>query len=248
LKELVKVEALTAADMAAEYQVTSAAQTEKEMLFFAKAISASAKISLKAVFEFGKRCKPMKVINQGQFAAWVNQTFAVSAKTANRYIALFEHYKDKPRELFEKESISEAYTEAGIGRLIDPPAAKNPLQIAGKQDSREEASRMVAIFKKPTVSGRPLKNHRVDIVEGTIYIYREDTQSAMPAVDVYVPQPPGLPDADWLEMQKSFVVATELYLEKIEQYEERGLVEAPEDGSLPAVMGRMEDRKKQETL
>lgn len=69
-----------------------------------------------------------------------------------------------------------------------------------------------------------LKKHRVQAVNGQVYIYRKDTNLASPALDLYLPRPAGLPEPAWQKAIDAYVVATELYLQTLEEFEERGIV------------------------
>ncbi|MDR1418786.1 MAG: DUF3102 domain-containing protein [Treponema sp.] len=239
---LVKIEGLTAKDLAANYRVESVEKTENEIRFLDRNFKVSSNVSLIMVYEMGKRLHAMRyyILDHGMYPSWVKQNFNYTPQTAARYEKLFLHYRANPRELLEKNTVTEAYIDAGIKKIISADNGdESPPQIAGKPDPKAEKARMLSMFKKPTLSGAKLENHRVDIIGGTIYVYRKDVMATTAPVNLYFMHPPGLPNSDWLDMQKSFVVATELYLEKVEEYEAQGRIEAPLDKSIPAVMKRI---------
>lgn len=246
MKELVKLDDITVADLGAEYEVVSQAKTEKEIRFLGEKMDAVGRISLVIAYELGRRLVAVKrVLDHGQFLPWLAESIGVTPRSAQNYMRLYEHFKEAPAALLEETSLREAYVMAGVKKAIAPGGddeETSPLQFAGKADDAAVKANMVALFKQPTMSGVTLKNHRVDNVGGRVYVYRKDIGMASPALDFFLPIPKGLPEQTWIDYQKGLAIATELYLEKLEQYEATGMVEPPEDKRVTSVMERVDGK------
>ena len=248
MKELVKIDQITAAELSAAYRVESMKRTENEIRFIIEKLHGVAKVSLVLIFEAGRRLAAVKeTLDHGQFLPWLEQNFQLSYRTAQNYIKLYDRFREEPAAILEDLSIQEAYVMAGVKKASSPKLLEDgeddELHFAGKRDLEAERANMVAIFKAPTLSGVKLKNHRVDNVRGTVYVYRKDVGTVSPAMDFFLPRPQGLPELDWIEFQKGYVIATELYLAKLEQYESTGRIEAPEDFQMMSVVERVEKKK-----
>lgn len=250
MRDLVKIDHLTAEDMGAEYQVESMGRTEKEIRYLIEKLHGISRLSLALIYETGRRLAAVKkALDHGQFTPWLEQNFELTDRTAQKYMKLYHHFACKPAALLEGLSVQKAYALAGVIKAVDADADEEepevgPLQFAGKRDAAAERANMVGIFTLPTLSGRALENHRVQNVSGTVYVYRKDVGTVAPAMALYLGKPLGLPEPDWLEMQESYVIATELYLEKIEAYERCGRLNPPEDCRLLSVVERGEAEKR----
>lgn len=248
-RELVKIEQLTEDDLSQQYKVTSLSKTEKEIRYLIEKLHGVAKISLVLIFETGRRLTAVKeTLDHGQFLPWLEENFQLTDRSARNYMKLYDRFKDEPRAILEDLSIQDAYIMAGVKKAANPHLGEpedelGPLKIAGKRDEAAERANMVAIFKQPTVSGVKLKNHRVENIQGTVYVYRKDVGTVSPAMDFFLPRPQGLPEPDWIDLQNGYVIATELYLSKVELYEETGRLEAPEDFQMLSVVERLEQKK-----
>ena len=246
MKDLVPVDRLTPEQMAEPYTVESLAKAGHEIQYLEKKMTVVSKASLIMAFEMGKRLVAVKAtLDHGQFLPWLAENFPSTHKTASNYMRLYQRFKDDPWTLLGDISMHQAYVEAGIKKATsqEEEDSVGPLKVAGQTDPAAEAANMVEVFRKKTLSGKPLKNHRVENLNGRIYVYRKDVGTVSPAMDLYLGRPRGLPDPDWMDMQLSFAIATELYLLKVEEYEERGVVPAPEDNRLLNVMAALEQGK-----
>lgn len=249
MKDLVKIDSLTPEQMAERYKVESLSRTQKEIQFLNDRITMVAKASLIIAFEMGRRLVAVKhTLDHGQFIPWVEENFPSNQRTARRYMQLYDRFKDEPATLLEDLTLQDAYVMAGIKKTMDPDDCEDDedqrLKIAGKYDDAAEKANMVALFKRPTVSGHELKNHRVENIGGRVWVYRKDVGMAAPALDLYLGRPQGLPEPDWLEMQTAYVIATELYLAKVEEYEANGVVQPPQDKRILSVVERTEKRRR----
>lgn len=221
---------MTEAALVAPYQGQSLAVVTNEIQWLLGKLEENSKKTLQYIFETGKRLAAAKeMLDHGQFIPWLEQNFGLSRRTASRYIRIFETYKDAPLELIQSKSIREAYIEAGIKKAL--PAGDSEGESDGSSAVLQtmpaaltDRSQLVWLFRQPTRSGVPLKKHRVQAVNGQVYIYRKDTNMASPALDLYLPRPAGLPEPAWQKAIDAYVVATELYLQTIEEFEERGIV------------------------
>ena len=242
---MIKIEQISPDQMQEEYQVESLSRTEKEIRELKEKLTISARVGLVVAFEMGRRLAAVKkTLDHGQFLPWLEQNFSMHQTTASRYIRIYEFFRQRPQSMLEELSIQEAYAMAGVNRALRKPRQSPEIYIAHKpRDPEAERAKMVWIFEQPTLSGKLLKKHRVEHIEGTIYVYRKDVGTVIHAADIYLPRPFGMPEHDWNEAMESFVIAMELYLLKIEQYEETGQVAPPDDNRLLSVMDRLEKRR-----
>lgn len=250
-KDLVKIEQLTPEDLAEDYAVSSLSRTEKEIRYLKEKMTFVARASVVIAFELGRRLAAVKeTLDHGQFLPWLEDNLDISERTAQNYMKLYARFREEPAAILENLTIQEAYVAAGVKKASsvnllasDDEEEEGPLKFAGKRDLEAEKANMVALFRSPTVSGVKLKNHRVQNVGGRLWVYRKDVGTASPAMDLFLPWPPGLPESDWIEFQGYYAIATELYLSRVEHYEETGLIEAPEDLRMLSVVDRVEKKK-----
>lgn len=220
---------MTETALMAPYKGTSLSVITEEIQWILGKLEENSKKTLAYIFETGKRLAAAKeMLDHGQFIPWLEQNFALTYRTANRYMRIYETYKDAPMELIQSKSIREAYIEAGIKKALPTSESEDGENHAAVLQTLPAAltdrSQLVWLFRQPTRSGVTLKKHRVQAVNGQVYIYRKDTNMASPALDLYLPRPAGLPEPAWQKAIDAYVVATELYLQTIEEFEERGIV------------------------
>lgn len=244
-RELVKIEKISIERMREEYQVESLSRTEKELRELKEKLTTTAKVGLVIAYEMGRRLAAVKkTLDHGQFLPWLEQNFAMTDKTAQKYMRIYEYFREKPQAVLEELSLQEAYAIAGVNRVMRKPRQSPEVIVMHKpRDPEAERAKMVWIFEQPTLSGKLLKKHRVDNVDGSIYVYRKDVGSVIHAADIYLPKPFGMPEIDWKQAMESFVIAMELYLYKIEQYEEQGRISPPEDNRILSVVERIEEKR-----
>jgi len=209
------------------YTGTSLETVTKEISWLLGKLEDNSKLTLKLIFETGKRLAAAKeMLDHGQFLPWLKQNFALSERTAQNYIKVFATYKNAPQDLIETKTIKEAYIEAGIKKVLPVETTESAeLTMPNLPRPVSEKEQLVWLFRQPTRSGASLKKHRVQAVNGQVYIYRKDTGTASPALDLYLPKPDGLPEPAWQKAMDAYVIATELYLETIEEFEERGIID-----------------------
>lgn len=248
MKEPVKIDGVTAEELSSEYRISNLGKMEKEIKFLLEKLHGVARMSLVMVFEAGKRLVAVKrSLEHGEFLPWLKENFDLSERSARHYMKLYLHFEDKPSTILEDMSLTEAYVAAGVKKVLAPELDEDEegeLSYAGKADPEAEKANMVALFRRPTLSGVKLKNHRVDNVGGRIYYFRKDVGMAAPALDILLPKPPGLPEKDWIEFQSYHQIATELYLAKLEYFEETGLVEPPQDLRMQTAIDQLNAKRK----
>lgn len=209
------------------YTETSITKATKDISWLLKSLEDNSKMTIMLIFEIGKRLAAVKtMLDHGEFLPWLQQNFSLSRMTATRYMRIYETYKDSPIDLIKSKSIRDAYIEAGLKKALpdETESAKTVQTESSESAISTDRERLVWLFKQATRSGAKLKNHRVQAVNGQVYIYRKDTGTASPALDLYLPKPAGLPEPTWQKAIDSYVIATELYLETIEGFEERGII------------------------
>ncbi len=244
-RELVKIEEISVDQMREEYRVESLSRTEKELRELKDKLTTTAKVGLVIAYEIGRRLAAVKkTLDHGQFLPWLEQNFGFTDRTAQRYIRIYDYFRDKPQQVLEELTLQEAYALAGVNRVMRKPPQESKVKIFHKpRDPEAERAKMVWIFEQPTVSGKLLKKHRVENINGSIYVYRKDVGATIHAADIYLPKPFGMPEIDWRDAMQSFVIAMELYLLKIEQYEEQGRISPPEDNRILSVVERIESTR-----
>jgi len=249
-RELVKVDEISIETMREPYRIESLSRTEREIRELKDKLATTAKVGLLIAYELGRRLVAVKQsLDHGQFLPWLEQNFQMSDRTAQKYMRIYSFFKDTPQKILEELHLQEAYTMAGVVRATRKPRQSPEIKIAYKpRDPEAERARMVALFEQPTLSGKPLKNHRVEHHEGTIWVFRKDKGVTLRAMDIYLPRPFGMNDFEWNEAMESFVIAMELYLHKIEQWEEVGKVAPPEDDRILTVLDRLESERRNRRL
>lgn len=204
------------------YSERSIQKVAEEINFLLGKLEDATKHAVMLVFETGKRLAAAKeMLDHGQFLPWIEQNFSMSRLTANRYIRVYEHYKNNSTALLDLKNVQDAYVHVGVKRIADPKEKERLQHSRAKHDDRVQ---MAHIFRQPPRSGVQLKKYRVQAVNGQIYIYNKTTGFAAPALDLYLPRPAGLPEPAYQQAIDSYVIATELYLQSIEEFEERGII------------------------
>lgn len=196
------------------------------------------------IFAMGKVLSEVKeTLNHGEFLPWVEQNCPFERTTAFRYMQVYERYKDEPRKALAELSISEAYVEAGVKKLAlpEPDGARIYGDGVPHDDELPTLKEFASIFKKPTLSGVPLKYHRiVPYRDGKLYVVSEAT-GPVPVCDLYVDM--SNPDVSYQsaisKVHQDLQLALEVFYGTVESLEEKGVVPPEYDSSRPAMVRRM---------
>lgn len=233
MKDLIKIDTLSEQDLAAPYDATDLDRTEKEIRFLHEKLHGVARISLVLAFELGKRLAAVKKdqLNHGEFLPWVEATFPFSLRTAQKYMKLYEYFKNEPVRISSDMSVQEAYIEAGVKKIVAPdPEPEEEIHYAGDGLPMENWSLK---FKQPPISGVKLRWHRVipDEHDGRIYLLRGENGYPVPVAEIYLPQMGAVPAvaANFRKVQRDIAAAIELYCSQVEELEEQGILKGPED-------------------
>jgi len=194
------------------------------------------------VFALGKILSFIKEeIPHGEFVNFIEAQCPFDVRSAQRYMRVYECYKDYPKKQLEEMALSQAYTEAGIKKLAAPPKAAGDEEKDNDDTPDyglpkvEEYSRL---FKTPPVSGVRLARYRVFSVEdGKIHALNE-ALGIYPVAELHLPRHLDKPDARlaFEQAHKDVCIALEVYYARIEQLEDAGLLHKPEERRIAAIM------------
>ena len=233
MKDLIRIDTLSEQDLAAPYVVSDLDRTEKEIRFLHEKLHGVARISLVLAFELGKRLAAVKEgqLNHGEFIPWLEATFPFSLRTAQRYMKLYEYFKNDTGRITEDTTFQEAYIEAGVKKIVAPePEPEEEIHFAGDGLPLENWSLK---FRQPPISGIKLRWHRVipDERDGRVYLLRGENGYPVPVAEIYLPQMGESPviAANFRKVQRDIAAAIELYCAQVEELEEQGILKGPED-------------------
>lgn len=149
-----------------------------------------------------------------------------SENTARNYVKLYVFFSERFEEL-QDLTITQAYAIAGIsGRkeLPSPEGAEDEvlegeeIHTAGLDERKAECKKEARkLFKLPTLSGCPLKKHRLFFNDRQLWSYTK-TGDAMLLCDVVVPSVPAL-DEDFSVLKNTVQIEFEKYFLKAEEIE-----------------------------
>lgn len=219
-----------------------------------------AKKTVMTVFALGKILAFVKdEVPHGEFGNFVKTECPFNERSAQRYMRIYEHYKDLPRRQLEELTLSQAYVDAGIKKLAEPPKQGDAADAAAVDGGAvdyglpkiEEFDR---VFKTPPVSGVPLKRYRVAALEDGKISGIHETLGVYPVADIYLARHLDKPEARlaFEQAHKDICIAVEIYYAKIEQLEDQGILQKPEDHRFSVALRKARgielsdsDRKKQ---
>lgn len=196
------------------------------------------------IFAMGKLLSQVREgRSHGEFLPWIEVNCPFTARTARNYMRVYDRYKDEPRRALQELSISEAYLEAGVKKLTAPDGDKVRIYGDGiiQDDELPTFKEFAGLFKKPTLSGVPLKYHRiVPYHNGKIYVISEAT-GPVPVCDLYVDHSPqdesyqAAVNKAYQDMQ----LALEVFFGTVEGLEDKGVLAKPFDSSREAMVTKM---------
>lgn len=158
--------------------------------------------------------------------SWKNiiaDMFPFSVGTANKYLKVYIHFKDKP-SLLENLSMTEAYGQSGLKCLTEPETKPVQGRLEAETAQQELEFDIEEIFKMPCVSKAKLQNYRIEAVGKSGRLWMIDRSgTSMPVAQLYATPPQGFPETEQKELLRNVQIALELYFEKIEKYEKAGI-------------------------
>lgn len=197
------------------------------------------KKTVMTIFALGKVLTFIKdELPHGEFGNFIKTECPFDERSAQRYMRIYEFYKDLPRKQLEELTLNQAYVDAGIKKLAAPAKQRdiadtsNDEGLAGAVDlglpKIEEFDR---VFKTPPVSGVPLKRYRVAALEDGKISAIHEALGIYPVADIYLARHLDKPEARlaFEQVHKDICIAIELYYAKIEQLEDAGILQKPED-------------------
>lgn len=180
-------------------------------------------------FEIGKR---LSYIRENMdvtipWQAFIRDNFDFSYNTANSYIRTFEFFKEDPAMLKDKNK-SEAYALAGITSLKPEKETKEAEAIKVKyagDDQLDLDYDIEALFNAPCISKAKLKNYRVESFHQSNRLWLINRDGGhIPVAQLYTSPPQGMPEIEQKELLKNVQIALEKYYERVEKYEEKGII------------------------
>lgn len=205
--------------------------------------------SLSLVIEIGKRlCEVKSKLEHGEFLPWIELNCPFVQRTAWNYMKAYERLvlERNPHALLssgtalemephKEMTITEAYLKAGIKRMLR--TEKTGADTTGGEPVKEVKEKELALFRKPTAGGTKLKRYRVLVANGRVEIFGKGI-GEWAGASLYLNELPGGEDL-FGELLINFQTAFELYFSRVEEYEDKGIIQKP-------VSTRLSARTKQE--
>jgi len=195
------------------------------------------------IFAMGKVLSEVKTcLPHGDFLSWIEGNCPFDPRSAQRYMLVFERYKNEPRRALEELTIAEAYIEAGVKKLSAPEGSDDPARRRGELDADLPVlDDFKQLFKTPPISGAPLKRHRiVPYRDGELYVVNPEL-GPIPVCNLYVDM--SISDAAYQDavqqVHHNLAIALEVFFSKVEELEDRGVLSMPFNSSRSAMVGKM---------
>lgn len=195
------------------------------------------------IFAMGKVLAEVReILNHGEFMPWIEGNCSFHRNSAINYMRVYERYKNEPRKALEELSISDAYIEAGVKKLAAPNPGDDIHQRDGLSlDGEPRPEEFTPLFKKPTLSGVPLKLYRVfPYRDGSLYVVRPET-GPVKVCDLFI----DMSNKDVVyqdavqEIHHNMQMALEVFYSKMEECETKGIIATPFDASRGTMAKRM---------
>ncbi len=231
MNELINLDGITPEVMACAYEVQDWNRVTAELNDLHTKAQVAGKVTLILAYEIGRRLQGVKdALNHGEFGDWIEQNMSFTLRTAQKYMKLYERYKNEPGSLLENESLRGAYLEAGIVKVSTPvKQSDGELYDAGADNdsSRDDYS---PLFRKQTFSGIKLKSHRVIPSGPFIMVVRKEDGIATAVGRLYIAEngPDPTVAVAFQKAAREVCAALESYYKVIEDLEEKGLLPSPE--------------------
>jgi hypothetical protein len=203
-------------------------------------LSGLARKTVVTVFALGKILDGIKSsMAHGEFGLFIEAKCPFDLRSAQRYLKIYEHYKDAPRKQLEDLTLGQAYAEAGIKKLAAPPKQEPQSPSDDVVDTGlpqiEDYDRLLSTAP---ASGITLKRYRVaSLQEGKIHAIHP-TLGIWPVADVYLAINKDKPDAylAFTQATKDLCIAFEMYFAQLERLEDSGILPKPEDHRFTAAV------------
>jgi hypothetical protein len=207
------------------------AATDVRML--AEFLSGLAKKTVVVVFALGKVLSQVKdEIPHGQFVEFIKNYCPFDERSAQRYMRIYEQYKDVPTKQLADVALSEAYVEAGIKKLAAPQKKDAAPPETGHEDLHlPKIEEFEPMFRQAPASGISLEHYRVAAFEdGIIHAMRPEL-GVFPVAHIFLSRGLDRPEARaaFLQAEKDICIALEIYYKTMEELEDKGLVPKIED-------------------
>jgi hypothetical protein len=178
------------------------------------------------IFEIGKLlAEAKKTLDHGDFIPWVEQSLPFDIRTAQQYMKIYRFFsKYESVSYLEKLTVSDLFITAGVRKLLPTPEKPGELKVAGGEP-QEDAPDL--FYKGKPLADDPPQYHAVDFIGSRLYMQRRGAGCPKHIGDLYLAVPPGLPEENFLELQKNIRIAMEIFYRHIEEAEDAGLVQPP---------------------
>jgi hypothetical protein len=166
-------------------------------------------------FEIGKILKEEwdKLEGSGSWPGWCRENLAFGIDTANKYLRVYENFKDNPKELAEE-------TLAGALKLLSAPRNEAPKPGEIETTDRQMELPWERYFELPPLSREAkLNNYRFEIPNGhEVYLIRRGLNYPVKIAEVLTPEDKRLKTAH-RGMLETLQAALEIYYQEVERLE-----------------------------
>jgi len=222
MNNLTRFQKMTSREKRGKYKYETVTKTKEEIKFLCNELLIKTAL---AAFSIGERLVAMKDnLDHGKFLSYLEREFPLTYRTANRYMHLFEYFKNDPSAI-ESRGIKEALIKAGIIKPKEDMACVegyNRIDLGG--DPGQMKFDFAELFDAPSAINPKLQNYRTvgDLVSEIIVVRRTDdgslTSKCIIKICEDIPQDVFLKQA-YKTMSKKTQMAVEEYLSVLEQKE-----------------------------
>jgi Protein of unknown function (DUF3102). len=222
----------TGTELATTTDISSGAVNEVNELH--KKFIATMKKSAMIAFEIGQRLYAIRH-NADASLPWiqfVKENFDFSYNTANNYIKTFEFFQKDP-SLLDDKTKTEAYALAGLtGVRAEKEADGKTGRVKFAGDDQPDLDYDIEeLFATPCLSRAKLKNYRIEAFHQANRLWLvSKAGNPIPIIQLYATPPQGLPENEQQELLRNVQIAFEKYYERIERYEEKGIIASSRSG------------------
>ncbi len=201
---------------ATDISAAKAAEIRKLHVSVCKTIGKGAQLAFLAGQELTEVFTRMH--DASEWKDWVEHTLKMGMSTVRRYIALYERFRDNPKE------IEDLTIEAALG-VKRASAEKGRIEY-GNPDRQYEFD-WEAAFAKPPISKAKLKDHRFECPDNrSIWLVKRGINYPVKFLDLFSDEPNDTLKFPYEDMMKKIQGAVEMYFQEVEKIEKTEEVES----------------------
>lgn len=192
----------------------------KEIMALHKAANAAFLKGAKLAFQAGALLSEIKLrTDTYQWKDWITDVLKLSLVTVNRYIALYETFKENPEEL-ESLTMKEAIHKAALEFCAKKSGETKGKAVYGGDPNKQPELDWEEAFSKPPVSKAKLKNYRFEcFAHRSLWLVKRGMNFPVKFMDLFTERPKDELALPYDAMMKAIQASVELYFEQVERME-----------------------------